>query len=143
MKQIKLFIAALVCLMMVPIVSCADGRPIPVEQLPAEAKAFVQNNFPDLKIIYAEKDGSVYETRLSNGSEVEFDRKGAWTKVDCNFDAVPDAIVPEFVSTYVKSSFPEAKINKIEIDRRGYEVELSNDIDLTFSKDGQLLKMDD
>ncbi len=143
MKKIKLFIAALVCLMMVPIVSCADGRPIPVEQLPAEAKAFVQSNFPDLKIIYAEKDGSVFETRLSNGAEVEFDKKGAWTKVDCNFDAVPAAIVPEFVSTYVKSTFPEAKINKIEISRRGYEVELSNDLDLAFSKNGQLLRMDD
>ena len=143
MKKIKLFIAALVCLMMVPIVSCADGRPIPVEQLPAEAKAFVQSNFPDLKIVYAEKDGAVYETRLSNGSEIEFDKKGAWTKVDCNFDAVPDAIVPSFISTNVKSTFPDAKINKIEISRRGYEVELSNDIDMSFSKDGQLLKMDD
>ena len=143
MKKIKLFLAALVCLMMVPIVSCADGRPIPVEQLPAEAKAFVQSNFPDLKIVYAEKDGAVYETRLSNGSEIEFDKKGAWTKVDCNFDAVPDAIVPSFISTNVKSTFPDAKINKIEISRRGYEVELSNDIDMSFSKDGQLLKMDD
>ena len=143
MKKIKLFLAALVCLMMVPIVSCADGRPIPVDQLPADAKAFVQNNFPDLKIVYAEKDGSLYETRLSNGSEIEFDKKGAWTKVDCNFDAVPDAIVPSFISTNVKSTFPDAKINKIEISRRGYEVELSNDIDMSFSKDGQLLKMDD
>lgn len=143
MKKIKLFLAALVCLMMVPIVSCADGRPIPVDQLPADAKAFVQNNFPNLKIVYAEKDGAVFETRLSNGAEVEFDKKGAWTKVDCNFDAVPDAIVPSFISTNVKSTFPDAKINKIEISRRGYEVELSNDIDMLFSKDGQLLKMDD
>ena len=143
MKQIKVFLAALVCFMMVPLLACADGRPIPVEQLPAEAKAFVQNNFPNLKIVYAEKDGSVFEIRLSNGSEIEFDKKGTWTKVDCNFDAVPDAIVPSFITSYVKSTFPDAKINKIEIDRRGYEVELSNDIDLTFSKDGQLLKMDD
>ena len=143
MKKIKLFITALVCLMMVPIVSCADGRPIPVDQLPADAQAFVQNNFPNLKIVYAEKDGSVFEARLSNGAEIEFDRKGAWTKVDCNFDAVPDAIVPTSISTNVKSTFPDAKINKIEISRRGYEVELSNDIDMSFSKDGQLIKMGD
>ena len=143
MKKIKLFLAALVCLMMVPVVSCADGRPIPVDQLPAEAQAFVQKNFPDLKIIYAEKDGTMFETRLSNGAEVEFDRKGTWTKVDCNFDAVPEAIIPSFITTQVKSTFLDAKINKIEISRRGYEVELSNDIDMTFSKEGQLIKMDD
>ena len=133
----------LVCFMMMPFVACADGRPIPVEQLPTGAKTFVQNNFPDLKIIYAEKDGFTFEARLSNGSELEFDRKGNWTKVDCNFEAVPAAIVPEFISTYVNSTFPEAKITQIKIERRGYEVELSNDIDLAFTKNGQLLKMDD
>jgi hypothetical protein len=143
MKKIRLFLAALMCLLMVPALSYADGRPIPVDQLPAEAKAFVQNHFPNLKIIYAEKDGAVFETRLSNGTEVEFDKKGAWTKVDCNFDAVPDAIVPTSIATQVKATFPDAKINKIEIDRRGYEIELSNDIDMTFSKEGQLIKMDD
>ena len=34
----------------------ADDKPIPIEKLPEPAKAFVQENFPDLKIIYAEKD---------------------------------------------------------------------------------------
>lgn len=143
MKQIILLFAALVCLLMVPTLTFADGRPIPVDQLPAEAKAFVQNHFPNQRIIYAEKEGKKFETRLNNGAEVDFNKKGAWTKVDCNLEAVPDAIIPAFISTQVKSTFPDATINKIEIIRKGYEVELSNHIDMTFNKAGQLIKMDD
>ena len=45
MKQMKYFFMALMCLMMSA--SCvADDRIIPVEQLPAAAKTFIQKNFP-------------------------------------------------------------------------------------------------
>ena len=141
MKQMKYLFVAMICLMLS--VSCASDKVIPVEQLPAVVSTFVQSNFPGKKIIYAEKDGRSFECRLDEGTKVEFTKLGEWQKVDCRLNAVPEGIVPEAIKTYVKSNFPNAFITQIEKDRRGYDVELSNKLDLKFSLDGMLLKMDD
>ena len=37
--------------------------PIPASQLPAAAKAFVQQNFPGRTIVYAEKDTEFMKTK--------------------------------------------------------------------------------
>ena len=81
MKKIKYFFMAIVCLM-VSNVAKADDTPIPVSQLPAAAKTFLQANFPGINVIYAEKDWNTYECHLQDGTKVEFTRKGAWKKVD-------------------------------------------------------------
>lgn len=147
MKKIKLFVLALLCMVLYPAISFADDYPIPVDQLPANVKAFAQQYFPDLKIIYAEKDndfsGNTYEIRLSDGTKIEFDRKGRWDKVDCNINAVPQALVPETIAAYVKANFPDNVITMVDKERYGYEIELSNDLELKFNKRGNLLRMDD
>ena len=121
----------------------ADDRPIPVEKLPAAAKEFVKTHFPKSKIIYAEKDWKRYETRLNDGTEIDFDSKGNWDKVDCKMTAVPEALVPQAIAQYVASNFPDAVVTKIDKERFGYEIELSNDLELKFNKAGVLLSMDD
>ena len=141
MKQMKSLFVALTCLLVS--VSCGVDKVIPVEQLPAVVNTFVQSNFPGKKIIYAEKDGRTFECRLDEGTKMEFNKLGEWTKVDCHAASVPEAIVPAAIKTYVKSNFPNALITQIEKVRRGYDIELSNKLDLTFSPEGALLKMDD
>ena len=133
---------ALVCLMMSSVCR-ADDTPISPEALPAAAKTFVQTNFPGQKIIYAEKDWNSYECRLDDGTKIEFNKKGNWDKVDCHMKAVPAAIVPEAIQTYVKVNFEGCIITKIDKERYGYEIELSNDIDLKFNYQGVLIGMDD
>ena len=142
MKQLKLFLVALMCLL-TSTAAFADDKPIPVEQLPTAAKTFVQQHFPKNKILSAEKDSKSYEARLDNGVEVEFDKKGAWKKVDCHQQAVPAAVVPANIATYVKTNYAGSVITKIEKERYGYEVELSNDIELKFNKSGALIGVDD
>jgi len=128
-------------------VTCmADDKVIPVEQLPAAAKSFIAKHFPKEKIAYAEKDGSfraTYEAKLSDGTEVEFDKKGNWDKVDCKHKAVPAGLIPAAIAKYVKNSYPDAVIVKIDKERYGYEIELSNDLDLRFNKSGKLIGIDD
>lgn len=146
MKQMKYFFMALMCLMMSA--SCvADDRIIPVEQLPAAAKTFIQKNFPGRTISYAQEDrdglSKTYEARLDDGTEVKFDKKGNWDTVDCETKAVPAALVPATIANYVKSSFPGAFVVKIDKERYGYEVELSNDLELKFDKKGKLMNIDD
>ena len=141
-KQTKLFVVAIVCCM-VSNPCLADDRPIPVEQLPAAAKTFVQENFKGKKILYAEKDWGTYECRLDDGTKIDFHKDGTWDKIDCNMSAVPDSTVPAPIMNYVKANFPGAAITKIDKERYGYEIELSNDMDLKFDRQGALIGMDD
>lgn len=146
MKKSVLFFVALVCMMMQSVSSFADDRVIPVEQLPAQAKTFIQNTFPGQTISYATIDRGVrktYEVHLDNGIEVEFDKNGTWDKVVCKFSAVPQNLVPAAIANYVKTHFPGTQIVKIDKERYGYEIELSNDLELKFNKKGVLMNIDD
>ncbi|MBR6715400.1 MAG: PepSY-like domain-containing protein [Prevotella sp.] len=125
----------------------ADDRIIPVEQLPAAAKTFVQKHFPKAAISYASKDfefgGTRFEARLADGTEVDFDNRGNWDKVDCYMQAVPAALIPATIAQYIKANHPGTFVTKIDKERYGYEIELSNDLDLKFNRNGQLIGFDD
>ena len=143
MKKFKFLLLA-VAGMMISASAFADDKPIAPEQLPAAAKAFIQTHFPGKKILYAERDYSDYECRLDDGTELKFNRKGNWDKVDCNGPvAVPAAIVPEAIKKYVQANFPDTVITKIDKEGWGIEIELSNDLDLKFNYQGMLIGMDD
>ncbi|MBQ7441272.1 MAG: PepSY-like domain-containing protein [Prevotella sp.] len=52
-------------------------------------------------------------------------------------------MIPEVIKQYVNENFPESIITKIEKERYGYDIELSNDLELKFNKQGYILRMDD
>ena len=147
MKKSSLFFAALVCLLMQSLSSFADDRVIPTQQLPAAAQTFMQNTFPGQGIAYATIDRdfgkTTYDVRLNDGTEVDFDAKGTWDKVDCGLSAVPAQLVPTAIADYVKANFAGAMIVKIDKERHGYDIELSNDLELKFNKQGQFIGIDD
>ena len=123
-----------------------NDRPISPDQLPAAAKTFIQQTFPDLTIAYAEIEQGFktsYEARLSDGTKVEFDGNGNWDKVDCKYKAVPAALVPDVIAKYVSANYAGALVTKIDKELYGYEIELNNGLDLKFSTNGQLLEIDD
>ena len=145
MKQTKFILMALVCLMMSSVCR-ADDTPIAPEALPETAKTFVASNFPGKKIIFAQVDrglNKTYEVRLGDGTEIDFNKKGVWDKVDCKKTAVPNSLVPVAIQDYVKQNFADALIVKIDKERYGYDIELSNDLELKFNTSGQLIGMDD
>lgn len=135
------------CMMMQTVSTFANDRIIPSAQLPAEAQTFIQKTFPGQGIAYAKIDQdfgkTTYEVHLNNGVELEFDKAGTWDKVDCNYSAVPADLIPATIANYVKTHFAGASIVKIDKERYGYDVELSNDLELKFNKQGQLTKIDD
>ena len=147
MKKSTLFLAALLCMMMQSVSTFAGDRLIPTEQLPAAAMAFIQENFPGEGVMFAKKDFDngrrQFEVHLNNGVQLEFDKKGNWDKVDCKFSAVPANLIPATIADYVKAHFAGNKIVKIDKERHGYDVELSNDLELKFNRNGQLMEIDD
>ena len=129
-----------------PLASCKDTIISP-DQLPAAAQAFIKEHFPESTISFAKKDaelsGTTYEVTLQDGTEIDFNSKGEWDKVDCKRAAVPAALIPAFIAEYVQTSFPGQIIVKIDKERYGYEIELGNDLELKFDKNGNLLNIDD
>lgn len=116
-------------------------------QLPAQAQSFLNEHFAGSKISYAKQDTDflqrTYEVMLADGTKLEFTSKGAWKEVDCRYGEVPAAIVPAPVSKYVNENYKDAKILKIERDSRGYEVKLSNKLELAFNNDFKIVDIDD
>ena len=145
MKKYSFFLAALLC-MMVSTVCHADDYMVAPAQLPAPVKNFVTQHFKGKSIAYAELDrefaGGKYELHLNDGTELNFDRRGNWDKVDCHMMPVPAALVPAPIANYVKANYAGSKVSKIDKERYGYDIELTNGIELKFNKAGNLIGMD-
>lgn len=119
-----------------------------VKQLPQTARNFISQYFKEAQVSHIKIESEIlqtkkYEVLLTDRTEIDFDKKGNWLEVDCNRSAVPEALVPASVREYVKANFRGEIITKIERERNGVEVELSNDYSLKFNKKGELVSMDD
>ena len=121
-------------------------QPINRNQLPEKAQTFLSTYFPESKIALSRREIDVmelgYDVIFTNGSKVEFDRKGNWTEVDCLTQPLPTGIVPEAINKIIKAQYPEAKATKIERDHGEIEVKLNNRVELTFNKKMQLIDID-
>jgi len=127
-------------------VSCKDTV-VSADQLPVPAQSFLEEYFPGNAVSYVKKDREIfkttYEVFLLDAIKVEFNKKGEWEKVNCKNAAVPTALVPAVITDYVQTNFPGQIIVKIDKESNGYEVELFNDLELKFDKNGQLRHIDD
>ena len=107
----------------------------------------MQQYFAGATIVNVETDseygGIEYELTLNDGTEIDFDRNNQWDKVDCHIKAIPAALVPQEIANYVKSNFQALPITKIDKDAYGYEIELSNGMDLKFDTSGRFMGIDD
>lgn len=124
----------------------ANDKPIKVEELPAKAQEFIKNHFPTNTVTLAKEDTDFaeksYEVVFSDGSKVEFNKKGDWKDVEYRTGSVPVTIIPTAIIDKVKTSYPNTKIVKIEKDRDGYDIKLSNGTELEFNSKLQLIDID-
>jgi uncharacterized protein YuzE len=147
MKPIKMLIILITTILaMLGIISCKDTI-VPAEKMPSVAKSFVEEYFPGTPVSYVKKEpkltGAAYEIVLQDGTEIEFNSKGEWNKVDCKRKAVPAKLIPATITDYVNNNFPGQFIVKIAKEHFGTEIELDNDLELKFDKNGKLMNIDD
>lgn len=145
MKKIFVLFVAVVSL---SAISCAaDDRPVKFDQLPKAARNFITENFTGVQITYAVKDDDIispdYEVVLSNGVKINFEHDGSMDKIESREPGVVDAFVPVKIKEYVKTHYPDAYFVEYELGRNLYEVQLSNRLELKFSKDFNLVAIDD
>ncbi len=138
--MLVLYISLLCC-----VNSLAQEAPVEQSQLPREAKTFLKEHFKS-KFHHAVKDvdGRVitYEVVLNDNTEIEFDESGRWTEVDGKNKAIPTTFMQKQTLDYVKINNPKEAIVKIERSDSGYELELSNGVDLKFDAMGTFVKVD-
>lgn len=147
MKKL-LFILCFLVLPFVVMSSCSDDdddRIISVTDLPSNAQQFLQTHFPDVKTSRVEEDNDSYDVYLSNGYEVDFDKKGEWDNVDGNNKVLPESFLltlPSGIIEYVKANYSNNFIDEVDKEINGYEVGLNNNVDLLFNSDGTFRGID-
>lgn len=144
MKKIALFFVAV---MAFAGVASADDRPITFEQLPVKAQQFIKANFPQEKIAFTTQDrdifGDSYDVLFAGGTKLEFTDKGEWKEIKCKYATVDEKFIPEQILNYVNATYTGTKCVKIERGKNGYEVELTNGLELTFDRNFVLIDIDD
>lgn len=143
----KMFLLLLVMMLAVMPMMADNDKIITREELPEQAQMFLTKHFENADVLYAkaERDMGVvtsYDVVLDGNVKVEFNRSGEWTSVDCERGQVPDSLLPQGVLDYVTKKFAKAYVVEVERGRMGYEVKLSNDLDLDFDKNGKFLRVD-
>lgn len=149
MKRISMLFAALLFGIVATTAACVSDhdRLVEFDKLPAKAQTFIKENFANEKIAHIFYDSELtdrdYMVRFENGSEVEFNNDGKWTKVDCQRKAVPAAIIPAKIASYVERNFADKQIVEISCDWNEWEVQLSNGLELQFNSKFKLREIDD
>lgn len=143
----RIVMIAICCMMSLNIVANAgNDKPINVKELPAKAQTLLTKHFKGQKVMLATIESGVvsrsYDVVLRNGTKLEFDKKGNLTEIDCKQSIVPSQLIPQPIKNYLKENYKGEAVRKIELNKKEYEVELTNGIDLTFNKHFQLIDID-
>lgn len=146
MKKLFLVLAMIVSLSVG--VSAKDTYAHDASVLPKAAQTVLTQNVKSkVSLVKIDKDFgrvSEYEVIMDDGTEVSFDRDGNWKNIEVNNSkSVPSSFVPKAIADYVKKVQKNTRIVGIEKERNGYEVELSNGVDMKFDKNGNFIRYED
>lgn len=139
---------ALLATVLLALPACAEREKlIDVTKLPASAQEMLKTHFAGktVSFVKAERDGLSmdYDVIFDDGSAIDFSAKGAWEEINCRQGDIPAALVPEKIAKYVAEKYATQKIRQIERRRRGYEIKLTNGLELKFNKQLQFCGIDD
>lgn len=114
--------------------------------LPVNAQTFLKTHFAGQEPTYIIEDKEMfskdYKVQFANNLEVEFDGKGNWEEIDGNNQAIPISVIPKKIVSYINTHFANTAITKIDKGTWGYEVNLSNGLELEFNSKGNFIRID-
>ena len=126
------------------VISANAQKKIETTELPKPAQEFLKEYFSNITVEIAKKDAEHgekgYEVKLKDGTEVEFWKDGSYREVDGDDKPIPTGFIPAAVKDYVAKNHPNEKITHIDYGHKDLDVDLTNNIDLEFTKDGKILK---
>ena len=103
------------------------------------AQQFANANFAGKQMASAQMDTTLfgaivedYKVVYTDGTEIEFNDSGNWTKIKAKTSSIPADLVPEKIRQYVKANFKNSPIVVLERKSSGYKVELASKQELKF-----------
>lgn len=138
---------AILAIASIGIASCStESTYKDMEQLPKSVQSVVTDNF-DSKVASTTVETNTigineYEVFLSNGTKIKFEGE-EWEEVSVPAsDSVPNYFLMEPIRIYLTQNMPNQNVVKIERDEKGYEIKLSNNIELEFDPNGNFVRID-
>lgn len=126
------------------VISANAQKKIEVTELPKPAQEFLKKYFSHTTVDIAKKDAEHgekgFEVKLKDGTEVEFWKDGSYREVDGDDKPIPTGFIPASIKDYVAKNYPNEKITHIDYGHKDLDVDLTNKIDLEFTKDGKFIK---
>lgn len=115
------------------------------QTMPANVKSFLAKYYPKATVVKYEAKNTVvgkkYEVKLNNGAEIDFDKNGNWEEIS-DKQGVPSALIPVTIKAYLAKNYKGIKVESIDKESNKIKVDLMNDIDLEFDKNGKFLRVD-
>ncbi|MDR6764554.1 hypothetical protein J2Y38_004788 [Flavobacterium sp. 2755] len=137
----RIFLAIALLTLTIP---ASAQKKIEVTELPKPAQEFLKKHFSHTTVVTAKKDAEHgekgFEVILKDGTEVEFWKDGSYREVDGEGKPIPTDFIPDNIKAYVAKNHPNEKITHIDYGHKDLDVDLTNKIDLEFTKDGKILK---
>lgn len=134
----------IVALLLGFVISANAQKKIEITELPKPAQEFLKKYFSHTTVDIAKKDAEHgekgYEVKLKDGTEVEFWKDGSYREVDGDNKPIPTGFIPQSIKDYVAKNYPNEKITHIDYGHKDLDVDLTNKIDLEFTKEGKFLK---
>ena len=119
-------------------ISASAQKKIEVTELPKPAQEFLKKHFSHTTVVTAKKDAEHgekgFEVKLKDGTEVEFWKDGSYREVDGEGKPIPTDFIPDNIKAYVAKNHPNEKITHIDYGHKDLDVDLTNKIDLEFTK---------
>ena len=115
-------------------------------RLPAPALETITKTYPNAKVVGIEIEkgfSTEYEVRLSDGTKFDFNSGGEWESVENKANGAAEALIPDFAKKYVAANFAGQKITKVSRKAYGFEIDISNGLEVKFDKEGNVIGIDD
>ena len=113
-----------------------NGTTVNTTEIDSAIVLFVNTHFPETSILSCNQTEHYYRVILGDNTKVYFNQAFEWVEVNCEhsyiYDAVPETLVPEQIAAYLTANYPNQHIDEIERENNGWEIELSNDVELKF-----------
>ena len=142
------FAFAILAIISIGIASCSNETTTSdISATPVAVQNTVKDNFSSNVIAVTTETNTFgedeYEVVLADGTKVEF-LGDEWKEVSVPAGQnVPVTFVIEPIQTYVATNNPGQSIVKIERkDKKGYEIKLSNGVEIVFDSNGNFVKID-
>lgn len=127
-----------------------DKMLISTAELPQVANTFLKEHFSAAQAVLVKKEldrsEDQYKVYLSNGVKIEFNKRGEWIQLETKRDvSIPDVLIPINVMSFINAKYGSYKIESIEKELSGYQIELINggqEIELLFSHEGTFIGID-